>query len=210
MKILLALSLSLVTMPPVLAMGVTSDIFIVGADNSDEAIRHLSEINSMTIPDIEDRARPCAYSKWLYCSRTGFLSKSESMIDRLLVDNDYVHSKGLTHAKLAQPLVIMRTLPNTHCQMKDPEWPLAGGNCIWNGMNYTVEFQPYLGCQESIFNDGLRSYVDVKVINNTTGQALTYSEMLVPYIQQYGFYEGDTPYRLSPESIVQMFGIDGA
>lgn len=209
-KRLLALSLVFMTMQPALAMGVPSDIFIVGADNSDEAIQHLSQINNMAIIEIEDRARPCVYSKWRACSSAGFLSKSERLIDRLLADNNYVHSKGLTHAKLAQPLTYMRTLSETHCQMNDPASPLSGGTCLWNGMNFTVEFLAYFGFQESIFDDGLRSNLDVRVINTTTGQAITYSEMLIPYIQEYGFYEGDTPYRLSPESIVQMFRINGS
>lgn len=207
MKRLLALSFALLTMQPHLVMALTSDIFIVGADNSDDAILHLTQINNIAISELEDRARPCAYSKWPSCSAAGFLSRNENLIDRLLVDNDYVHAKGLTHAKLAEPLTIMRTLPATHCQLNDPSSPLAGGSCLWNGMKFTVEFYPYFGHQESIFNDGLVSSVDVNVINTTTGQVIRYSEILAPYIQQYGFYEGDTPYRLPPEAIIQMFGI---
>jgi hypothetical protein len=205
-KKILALIFALITIQPALS----SNIFVVGADNSDESIRDLTQINNIKIPEIEDKARPCAYSKWEKCSRTGFLSKNESLIERLLVDNDYVHSKGLTHAQLAEPLIIMRTLPETHCQRNEPTEPLLGGTCTWNGVNFSVELAAYFGVQESIFNDGLLSNVDVKVINTTTGQTFTYSELLVPYIQDYGFYEGDTPYRLSPESIVQMFDMHGA
>ncbi len=191
-------------------MAAQSDIFIVDADNSDEAIRHLTQISNTSIPDIEDRARPCAYSKWPHCSGAGFLARNESLIDRLLADNDYVHSKGLTHAKLAEPLAVMGALPETLCQRNDPASRLAGGTCLWNGVSFTVEIMAYFGYQESIFNDELRSNIDVRVINTATGQVITYSEMLIPYIYEYGFYEGDTPYRLSPESIVRMFGIKGS
>lgn len=209
MKKRLTFSLALMATQLTLATGVTSDIFVVGADNSDEAIQHLTQINNITIAELENRARPCAYSKWPSCSSAGFLSKSESLINRLILDNDFVHAAGLTHADLAQPLTIMRTLPEAYCQMNDPSFPLSGGTCLWNGMSFTVEFTPYFGHQESIFDDGLSSSVDVKVTNTATGQVITYAEILAPYIQQYGFYEGDTPYRLPPEMIIQMFRIQG-
>ena len=102
MKSLLALSLALVTIQPALTMANPSDIFIIGADNSDAAIRHLTQLNNTTIPGIEDRARPCAYSQWPQCSSAGFLAKNESLIDRLLADNDYVHAKGLTQGRSCQ------------------------------------------------------------------------------------------------------------
>ena len=92
------------------------------------------------------------------------------------------------------------------CTRKNTTDPTFGGECVFNGTHYSVEMEISLGFQESVFNDGIRSNVDVIVMNISSGKKITFSEMLPPYIKQYGFYEGDTPYRLAPETIVGMFG----
>lgn len=178
------------------------EAFAVGLDNSDSQIIHLSSLTGLSIQEIEYRAKPCAYTKWPGCSTAGFLGKDEKLTERLFEDNDYVHSKGLTHADLSVPLLVMLTLDPAYCTPDPSGW---SGKCVYRNRKYEVTLQCTNGFQESIFDDGLRSSCDLTLKDQARPKTLGYAEMLPYYIALYGFYEGNTDYRLSPESVINFF-----
>ncbi|MBF0361652.1 MAG: hypothetical protein HQK49_11610 [Oligoflexia bacterium] len=190
-----------------LAFALTEGDFLIGADNSNEVIRNLTSLYNDPIAEIERKARPCEYTDWKLCSHGGFLAKDESFIERLIIDNTFVQSKSLSHRKLAEPLIILRNIDPDFC--KPTESTLGpSGECIFNGQTYKVQVMCTDGYQYSIFNDGLKSACVVTVQNMKTLKELTYDSDLLPnYIKLYGFYEGETPYRVSPEEIIAFFSL---
>jgi hypothetical protein len=188
--------------------GMAADKFRIGADNSDQSIKNLTELTGLRISQIEDRARPCRYSSWSECSSAGFLGKNESFISRLLVDNQFVHWKKLTHGKLASFLFTIMQMPSPICTRNDPKSVWSGGECVFNGIRSQVSFFLTAGWQKSLFDDKLIGSFSIVVQNLKTNQKEEFADLLPSYIQRYGFYEGDTPYRLSPSAIIKMFEIE--
>ena len=185
-----------------------NEAFKISQDNSDEAIKKFKTVTGLTIKEVEFRARPCMYTSWEHCSEKGFLGKNETFVKRLLIDNRYVHSKGLTHKKLAEPLIAMRKLDPKYCkEFSSPKGPSA--KCTFNGRTFVTEILCTSGVQPSIFNDKLRSSCIVLVYKMSKGKridTLEYDADLIPnYIRLYGFYEGNTPHRISPKRIISFF-----
>ncbi len=184
--------------------------FIVGRDNPDSAISRLESLTGLSIKKIERRARPCAHTSWSRCSTAGFLGKDESFIERLLVDNRFVHSMGYTHREMAKPLFILKEMKKKHCVRINSEKGLFA-RCSYNGWEYDVLLMCTKGVQESIFNDGLRTSCLVNAKKLKDGKevdSLLYDSDLLPnYIRLYGFYEGNTSFRLPPERIIEFFGL---
>jgi hypothetical protein len=63
------------------------------------------------------------------------------------------------------------------------------------------------GWQDSVFNVKLKGSNVVVVTNSSTEQKIKFADLLPHYIQRYGFYDGNTPYRLAPQTIIEMFVI---
>jgi len=164
--------------------------FKIGGKNSTELILSLQSINGISIPKLEDRLRPHSYSM------SGFIGNGESFLKVLADDNDFVLSKGLTHQKLAEPLIYAREF-----YIKG-----MGSSFEYNGIKYEVKVTGYRGSQNSPFDDKTDSSIDMKVTNLSTGKSLSCSGMVPDMIQRYGFYEGkEVSYRLEPSSILQVF-----
>ncbi len=174
--------------------------FVIAGDNTNEAIATLEETGliGLSIEEIENKARPCAISDWPDCSTAGFLGPEESFIERLIIDNTYVHDQGFTHIKLAEPLFAAVLA----AQDVINEWITFG----YNGVQYQVYKIAWHGYQESIFNDPYRTNVDYQVRRDGEEETiLDFSGMIPDYIQDYGFYEGETSYRVAPAQILEMF-----
>lgn len=110
-------------------------------------------------------------------SQAGFIGQDESLIQVLKDDNIFVLSQDLIHQKLIADL--------------------SGG---------IRRKQMYLGGQRSVFDDGSRTNVDIYNEKPNSEVTLKYSGLLPNYILRYGFYEGNTIYRLSPEEIMDFEG----
>ena len=175
--------------------------FVIGGVNTNAAIDRLSEITGLPIARIEARARPTQKTASTVGpdgfggSITGFISLDENFKEVLKRDNTAVLSMGLTHQQLAAPLLRAINTSNGNQQF------------MVNGKMFSVGYQGYLSYQESLFNDGLRAQGDFTVTDDETGRSIKFSLLVPHYINAYGFYEGNVPNRIEPQSIIDLFGL---
>lgn len=164
--------------------------FTVGGLNTTDILRGLSEINGVSLEELEARMRPNAMSM------AGFLGPEESLIDILTVDNDFVLSRGNTHQQLATPLKYAIAL---YCKQ-------MGDTFEYNGQSYKMDVTSWRGLQQSPFSDNTYASSDMRVTNTSNGSSIQFSFLLPEMIERYGFYEGKgTSYRLEPEDILEVF-----
>jgi hypothetical protein len=170
--------------------------FIVGGKNATALIRGLTQINEISIADLERVMRPGK------SSNAGFLGPKEKLLDVLAADNEYVTDKlGLTHQELARHLHAMGVLA---AQLrKKPGEPVA---FLYHGRRYQVLREDTRGSQPSPFEDGTKSGSNVVVKNLSNNKEIRYG-LLVPFmVERYGFYEGKgTSYRVEPARLVEVF-----
>lgn len=180
---------------PIEPLTESSDMeFRISGVNSDNSIKRLAHLNGVPIETIERNARPGA------ASMAGFLGKSEGLKNVLIQDNKTVNSHGLTHRDLANPLFFIM---NVHARLQKIVVPIF----IYKGRHYSSRATSWMGSQESIFDDGLSSSVDFEVKDLQTGKELAFSGLVPHAIVRYGFYEGQTPYRLDPQKIMEVFSL---
>ncbi len=184
-----------------------ADGFVVGGVNTNETIAQLTQLNGRTIAQIESDSRPGVdaqiaalngrYIRSTALSDAGFLGSTERLKDVLLADNTFVTSQGLNHQQLVEPLFYaMNFLESTGSQ---------SGRFRYKGNLYEASYQQWRGIVESPFHDGLRPSRDYTVTNLETGASLGFSQAVPYFIQRYGFYEGNTPYRVDPKRILEVF-----
>lgn len=171
------------------------DGFVIGGENETDKIRQLSAVNGVSISKLESDMRPHM------SSGAGFLGSDESLVDILAEDNDFVTSHGLTHQDIGLQMRYVHEYIRTN--------RLAGKGSIivpLRDRNYQVDVNAFRGYQYSPFNDGTSGSWDITIVNPVNGNKITYSTLLGPMIERYGFYEGKgTPYRVSPEGIIETF-----
>jgi len=166
--------------------------FLIGASNSDTVIDRMNSLTDKTVAEIESDARPGGLS------RSGFLDDIESFKKRLKTDNDFVLGKGYTHQALAEPLfAVMDILDAIDADRFD--------DFTYRGQHYKASYETYRGFQVSLFNDGMLADQDYTVTNLATGKELRFSPLVPYYIARYGFYEGNTSYRVDPAEIIETF-----
>jgi hypothetical protein len=153
--------------------------FVISCVNSIATIEGLTTLTGIPIEELEEIMRPGAYSV------AGFIGRDESLISVLRDDNIFVLSQDLTH----QGLAMILHAPSSYGDIKE-------------------ETLRTMGYQDSVFSDGLRTEHDDYYTNLDTGMKMRFSGLLPDYIERYGFYEGDTVYRLSPEEIMDFAGIE--
>ena len=168
--------------------------FVVGGKNTSEIIRGLTEINGISISDLENSMRPKGLSK------AGFLGKDESLLDVMAADNDWVLGAGLTHQDLARHLyTFYRISLNAAERRKESEI------FTYRGVRFTTVAQTMDGFQESPFEDGTRTNADVFLKNVDNGKTLAFSPLVPLMVERYGFYEGHgTSYRVDPKDVVDV------
>jgi hypothetical protein len=170
--------------------------FIVGGKNATAVIERLTEINGISIAELEKVMRPGA------SSRAGFLGKDEKLLEVLAADNRYVVDEaGLTHQELAYHLHAMGAVWRRQAKDKREE-----AEFLYHGRKFKVKGVASRGFQDSPFADATRSGSNVTIHNLSNGKKLECA-LLVPYmIERYGFYEGKgTSYRVDPRQIVEVF-----
>jgi hypothetical protein len=167
-------------------------------------------------------------------SGTGFMAADEDIVSVLRGDNRLVARLGFTHPELARPLfqvfnVAVRNLETyrrKHTPVNDIEY------ILYNGHRVYLDFYGSKGWQESIFDDDVQGYWQMRMwreleaeeelylrqayghlgedmLSNLTKNLTTIftGEMVPFYIMRYGFYEGHTDYRADPISIASVFGL---
>lgn len=168
--------------------------FVIGGQNSSDVIKQTRTLNGISISELEGTLRPGQ------SSAAGFLGKTESLIDVLIADNNYVVGElGLTHQQLADPLRVAQNV-----------WRQQGGRdevtFNFEGRQYKVKGTTWRGTQQSPFGDKTGTNVDMTVTNLNNNAKVTYSGLVPDMIWRYGFYEGkETPYRVDPKDIVAVF-----
>ena len=170
--------------------------FVIGSINTNQTIDKLTELTGIPMKQIEEVARPGR------SSRAGFLDEEESLKTVLRADNTFVRSQGLTHQQLAAPLFYVMNLMEHAGPGADNKESVVFS---YKKQKYEASWMRYRGIQTSIFDDHLTSNLDFKVKNIQTGRSLKFSGLVIPYIWRYGFYEGNTPYRVEPSDIIEVF-----
>lgn len=169
--------------------------FIVGGKNDTALIKKLTEINGITIADLERDMRPKKLST------AGFLGEKESLLEILAADNRYVVEElGLTHQELARHLRVLGALGE-----KGLEKPVE---VLYHGRVYLVQNKKFRGFVNSPFEDGTKTNTETTVENKASGKKLSYSLLVPEMVERYGFYEGlGTKYRVDPRQIVAVLGL---
>lgn len=162
--------------------------FVVGGMNTTELIRSLTEINGITIAELEASMRPGKLS------RSGFLGKEEGLLEVLTADNDWVVKSGLTHQELARHLLLLDSIGRRET-----------GPFLYQGVRFRATVILTDGFQDSPFQDGTKTNADVILENLDNGEAIKYSPLVPLMVERYGFYEGKgTSYRVDPKAIVKV------
>lgn len=167
--------------------------FVVGGVNDSKLILSLESMVGQSIYELETRMRPNRDSM------AGFLGENESLLKVLAEDNDFVRGLGLTHQKIAAPLMYAR----------EHVYKGFGNEFTYHGVQYRIDLVTYRGMQFSPFEDETGTASDMTITNLGTGDKLNCSALLPDMIERYGFYEGKkTPYRLEPSDVIRVFGLD--
>jgi hypothetical protein len=161
--------------------------FVVGGKNETALIKKLTEINGISIVDLEIKMRPKALSK------VGFLGTDERLLDVLAADNALVVDQlGLTHQELALHLRVLAAAGNTE-------------SLAYHGRKFKVTVTPARNFIDSPFADGTRTNSDVKLHNLDNGKKLQFSLLVPLMMERYGFYEGqDTLFRIDPAQVLEV------
>jgi hypothetical protein len=155
-------------------------------------------LTGMRIADLESRMRAGR------CSLAGFLGRNERLLDVLSKDEttiiNWIRSDKPENLNKAYGV-----LANLLRKIKS-----VGTNqtLLVNGQRFYVKKSIYLGAQECPYGDKAAANGDSIVVNAETGQVLQFSDLMPHLIEKHNFFEGEgTPYRVSPQSIIDFFNL---
>ncbi|MGL4729341.1 MAG: hypothetical protein ACRCWO_11350, partial [Bosea sp. (in: a-proteobacteria)] len=182
---------------------------LLGGVNSTETIRAVETINGYPVSDLEQAMYPStdAPADSPHKSISGFLGEGESLIERLAHDNDLVASYGLTHQQVAATMSYFIAMGDIYGGMRTRR--TDGDTIMFNGRLFTV-IRDNWGFQPSPFRDGTESRGDYEVVSLETGESIRVATLVRDMAERYGFYEGDTQYRVDPEIWIKFLGLDQA
>jgi hypothetical protein len=166
--------------------------FAIGGQNSTETIKGLQTINGLSISDLEGSMRPSQVSSG------GFLDRSQSLVDVLAADNEYVLAQGLSHQELAKHLKYAMAIRNRG----------FGHEFEYNGSTFKIAAVTWRGWQDSPFRDGTTASTDYLLTNMKTGRGIAFSGLVPEMIERYGFYEGNCRYRVDPAEVLKVFELE--
>eukprot|EP00026_Physarum_polycephalum_P020443 Phypoly_transcript_23025.p1 GENE.Phypoly_transcript_23025~~Phypoly_transcript_23025.p1 ORF type:complete len:187 (+),score=8.63 Phypoly_transcript_23025:76-561(+) len=158
-------------------------------------------MNGINLTELERIFSPDHSSMW------GFIGKNESLISVLKTDWYTVyHELHTTHNELANLLqsLIIRGLT----RKTGSEVPYV----FEEEKNIEADYEQWMGVQCSPLNETGNEcwsqdfYLVNKVKNVSITVAGTPLGGILPFIKNYGFYEGNTRYRVDPRSVYKLIG----
>ncbi len=180
-------------------------------------------INGRSVAQITVDARPWA------SSGVGFVAGDETIISVIYGDNRMVKNLGLTHPDMARPLFHFWNISRNFDSLEENK---KVKSMIYNGHEVEFEIRGSRGWQESIFNDEILGTGHIELWRELTNEELDFlaqnyvhlhpehfeklkrelscihtGEMVLFYINRYGFYEGHNEYRVDPVSVAMVFGL---
>jgi hypothetical protein len=197
---------------------VTEEGFRVRGENSSDFIRALVTLDGIDISTYESWMRPRRFSN------AGFLGRNESLLERLIIDNDKVRvlvgvdGNRLAHEDLLRTAAEMIALAEKYRLPDQVAVPYKRTD----GM-YEVGAVRWMGVQESPFIQGsapqlpdyprnasnyfrAMSSTDHWVKNMQNGAYCSFPG-LAPALIAFGFYEGNTSYRFDPQELAESTGL---
>lgn len=194
-----------------------------------EELANAKTITGLSVAKITVDARPWG------SSGVGFVAGDETIMSVIWADNQTVEKLGLTHPDIARPLFHFWNAMHYQEQYnaeQEPDSRLKLASFFYNGKELQFKVQGSRGWQESIFNDEIlgtghleiwreltpleQRFLDEKYKHLTAEQLerlkkeLSYlhtGEMVLFYINRYGFYEGHNEYRVDPVTAASLFGL---
>lgn len=168
-------------------------------------------------------------------SGAGFMAANETILSVIWQDNQTVKKMGLTHPDMARPLFHLWNSNRVNVRENesntiDERMDITA--MVYNGHEVTVRCIGSRGWQESIFNDEILGSGHIELRREPTVEELEFlekqyeqltpeqfdvmkekltslhtGEMVLFYINRYGFYEGHTDFRADPVTIAFIFGL---
>jgi hypothetical protein len=193
------------TLPSVFTATEQDGIFSIGGVNRTEAIRSITHLTGLPISELERRMLPdmrdmnTIKKGDYYGSTDGFRLYSESLLDILSTDNDYVSRRGLTHQDVARPMLQLM-----YAFIKDGKGHRLAFDL--NGKKFVAEMKGFPMWQDSPFNDGISvPGMNIYVENRQSHSRFGFALLNPILIARFGFYEGKIEYRVEPEKAIDFF-----
>lgn len=175
-------------------------------------VKEISEsgtIAGMPIEKVEKRMRSTNYMT------SGFLDKDESLVDVLTRDQQEVNRMGLTHKQISDPL---QEAHNNYVllSLQNPNWKDRREEILIEGQPFIMSIKDSRGVAVSPLIDTSNGSNGDWRLSTNSGAIITlenprnktessFSDMLVHLIRDFGFYEGNVPYRVPPTEIAEFF-----
>ncbi len=168
-------------------------------------------------------------------SGAGFMAANETILSVIWQDNQTVKKMGLTHPDLARPLFHLWNWGRKNSSESEPvsaDERMDITALVYNGHEVSVQTTGSRGWQESIFDDEILGSGHIELQREPTDEELEFlekeyeqltpeqfeamkeklthlhtGEMVLFYINRYGFYEGHTDFRADPVTIAFIFGL---
>jgi len=194
-----------------------------------EELANAKTITGLSVAKITVDARPWG------SSGVGFVADDETIMSVIWADNQTVEKLGLTHPDMARPLFHFWNAMHYKEQYnaeQEPDSRLQLASFFYNGKELEFKVQGSRGWQESIFNDEILGTGHLEIWRELTDEEqeflnekykylsaeqmkqlkkeLSYlhtGEMVLFYINRYGFYEGHNEYRVDPVTVASLFGL---
>jgi len=197
--------------------------------HSEKDLRNTKIITKHSVSQITVDGRPWG------SSGVGFMAEDETIMSVIYADNQTVKKLSLTHPDIARPLFhiwnISREFENFSSDTVTGE-QLELTALVYNGLRISMKISGSRGWQESIFDDEILGTGHMQIWREMNSKELDFlaknyahlshdelgklqkmlcniqtGEMVLFYINRYGFYEGHTEYRVDPIAVALIFGL---
>ena len=163
------------------------------------------------------------------------MAADETILSVIWQDNQTVKRMELTHPDLARPLFHLWNCNRTNSRKNDSipaDERMDITALLYNGHKVVAQTIGSRGWQESIFDDEILGSGHIEIRRQPTAEEMEFlekeykqlsreqfeemkekltclhtGEMVLFYINRYGFYEGHTDFRADPVAIAFIFGL---
>ncbi|WP_321370341.1 hypothetical protein [uncultured Draconibacterium sp.] len=197
--------------------------------HSTEELANTKTVTGISAAKITVDARPWG------SSGVGFVAADETIMSVIWGDNQTVEKLGFTHPDIARPVFhfwnLMHDFNRYNLDTKtNTRFELA--SIVYNGYEIESKVQGSRGWQESIFNDEILGTGHIELWRQLNASEIKFldkhynhllpeqlqqlkkelsylhtGEMVLFYINRYGFYEGHNEYRVDPVTVAFLFGL---